>query len=563
MTEPLDWARVDRAALADPDLKDRVRQWGRMNRRDGRHVTSRVDGHDVVFEAWQERSLTLASPFDDMDTQLASLIRRSSPWRFPSIRAALSVPAIFGAVTLVSNLVGSMSMRALKGEVELPPDKRPRVIIRPDPFTIPREFYRGTTYNLASRGEADWWIARRDGDDQALSIINMPPHEVTIEENPRDLRFPIVHWRDRLIPNDDFRQLVWAREPGELRGVGPLQMCGAAISVAVEAQEWAANFFGEGGHPSVLIKTANELDPTLDASGNSEADILRNQWIDRPNNVPRVIDPGIESVTEMGVNQQGGQMLLSRDYQVGEVARMFHIPDSLLSYAVAGSSLTYQNVGQEFDKLRRQCLQPDYMEPIEQTMTDLLTRSIVARFNADTLTLADIKTRYEVYGMGIESGIIDSEEARRFEGLAPGDVENAAVPFAPPAAIPAATQLRSGPIRCDGSVVRQGIRKRCNKLLAEAGGFVGTCPRCHKPHMAAIPEPPAGMAGLRESVDALLAMRSEPVVIAEGAVQVTVNIPDQPAPVVNIAAPEPPPLARVTRIEHDDDGVMVIRSEAS
>lgn len=421
------------------------------------------------------------------------------PWRAPSIREALGVPAIFGAVNLIRNLVGSMSMRALRNEVELAPDDRPRIIVRPDPFCIPRDFFGGTAYNIATRGEAWWWTAARDGDGAALSLLNIPPHEVTVEEDRLDLRYPIVRWRNKVIPREDIHQLVYTREPGSLRGYGPLQSCGAAISVAVESQEWAANFFAEdGGYPSVVIKSALELgeDPV---TGANEADTLRDQWMNKPHNTPRVIDPGIEDVSEFGINQQGAQMLGARSYQDGQVAVMFNIPGPILEYAMQGSSVAYQNVGTEFEKMLRQCLRPHYLESMEQTMSDLIPRAITARFNTAALTLSDVKTRYDTYGVGIDKGIIDAEEARRFEGLAPGDVENAAVPFSPPAAIPTQLPIEpSGaapypvafsprstlgaiePVRCTGTRVLKGILRPCGKLLAEAGPFTGSCPRCRK-----------------------------------------------------------------------------------
>lgn len=407
------------------------------------------------------------------------------PWRYPSIREALGVPAIFGACTFISNQVGSLTMRALRNEVELPPADRPRLIVRPDPFRIPREFYAGTAWNLATRGEAWWWVAARDIDDQALSLINVPPHEVKVDDNRDDPRYPIIKWRDRVMANRDFLQIVYVRDG--LRGVGPLQMCGAAVSVAVESQEWAANFFLEdGGHPSIVIKAAGDLG-TDPLTGVNEADTLRDQWMSKPHNTPRVIDQGIEDVQEVGVNAQGAAMLQARGYQNAEVATMFNMDATLLNAAISGSSVTYQNVGSEFEKFLRQCLRPNYLEPIEQTMSDLLTRSTVARFNTAALTLADIKTRYDVYGVGIDKGIIDTDEARKFEGLAPGDVENAAVPFSPPQAVPDSIPVaRSAePVRCDGRRMLKGVLRPCNKLLAEQGPFVGRCPRCSKEHTAA------------------------------------------------------------------------------
>jgi HK97 family phage portal protein len=447
----------------------------------------------------QERNLILAEPFDfypDLPTQIANIRRYDRMFRTASIQDALGVPAIFGAVNLIANLVGSMSMKAMRNEVELPPDDRPRVIVRPDPFTIPREFYRSTAYNLATRGEAWWWIARRDFDGNPISVLNINPAEVQVEENPNDLRYPRITWRDTDIKIDDIRQLVYSREPGSLRGVGPLQMCGAAISVAVEAQQWASNFFASG-NSALWVKTSIPLsggDSEADAEGQAEVDRFLSQWMSKDSNTPRVTDDTIEDIKSLDINPQGAQMLESRAYQNVEVATMFNIDAELLNAAVTGSNLTYQNIGGRFDGLIRTCLRPNYLEVIEQTMSDLLPRSTVARFNTDFLTMADPKTRWEVYELA--SKVIGLEAATKMalegEGLAPGDVENAPVPFSVPQAVPDAVQVlqrRSTELRCDGmrTFRRSGITKVgvCNALLSESGRFVGTCRKCKKVYEAA------------------------------------------------------------------------------
>jgi HK97 family phage portal protein len=390
------------------------------------------------------------------------------PWRAAGLREALGVPAIFGAVTLISNVVGSLTMRALRNEIEIPPDDRPRVIVRPDPFTIPREFYRQTAYNMATRGEAWWWIAARDIDGNAISVLNVNPAEVTVTRDERDLRYPIIEWAGRRMPNTDMRQLVYQRDSGGLRGFGPLQICGAAISVAVEAQEWAANFYAGGGKPPIVIKSAVSVSDT-------EAAAIKTAWMAGDANTPKVIDPGIEDVDDLGgQDTEGAQMMTARDYQNGDVARMFGMPASLLDYASSGSSLTYQNVGMRFDDFLRRCLRPNYLVPIEQTMSDLLPRSTVARFDADVLVLADIKTRYDTYGVGIDKQIISAEEARAFEGLAPGDTDNAPVPFSPPQAIPTAL-----PIQTRSEELRDFRCSSCGRLLGRVSGKAEIkCPRC-------------------------------------------------------------------------------------
>ena len=120
-------------------------------------------------------------------------------------------------------------------------------------------------------------------------------------------------------------------------------------------------------------------------------------------------------------------------------------------------------------------------------MSDLLTRSTVARFNTDALTLADIKTRWEVYNLAIPViGPEGADEmAREGEGLAPGDVENAPIPFAPPHAIPTAASMQQRSVqevRCDALVTKRqnGITRMttCGKLLSTDGTKPSYCPRC-------------------------------------------------------------------------------------
>lgn len=432
---------------------------------------------------------------DDLIARLG-LGRGAQSWAPVSVREALGVPAVFRAVSLIAGVTGSLSMDAYRSGVKLDPEDRPRIMVRPDPFRKPRAFFKGTGWNMATLGEGWWWVAKRGANDEALSLLNINPVEVFVEENSDDPRFPWITWRDlttkRPLPanmrgasNDDFRHLPFMQLPGELRGVGPLQLCGAAASVAVESQDFAANFYGDGGYPSTIIKAAGTLGPDIvPGTEKTEADLLRDAWIARPNNVPKVIDQGIESVTEHEPDVARVQMLQARDYSNGEVARMFGMPGSLLDYSTPGSSLTYQNIEGEFTKWVRGGLWPYFLEEIEQEMSDLLTRSTVARFNIDALERADLKTRYEVYSLGITSGVLTAELAQQKEGILPGDVENAPVPLAPLAAIPTSIAARSAePVRCDGTRILKGIMRPCNKLLAEAGPFVGTCPRCGKEHL--------------------------------------------------------------------------------
>jgi HK97 family phage portal protein len=485
-------------------------------------------------EEFQQRSIELAASFDDQINVLTRQ-RTAAAWRGASINEALGVPAIWGAVTLIADTVGSLSLEGFRNEQLLPATDRPRLIIRPNPFTAPYAFFRDTAFYRASRGEFWWWVAARDTDESAMSLYPVPPWEIVVEVNPRNRLRPIIKWAGREMRNEDMRQSVYM--PDGLRGKGPLQACGAAISVAVESQTWAANFFGSN-IPSLIGETEQDMDP-------NEMKALKEQWLETEDaNLPRFVTNGLKLHT-LDINPEQAQLTESRQHSVGDAARMFNVPGALIEYQMGGSSLTYQNQEGIWTDFQRRCLSPHYLEPIEQEISDLLTRATVARFNLKQLLRADPKTRAEVHKSNIESGIYSAEVAAAEEGYAPGNVDYAPVPLPLPAAIP--SQL---PIQQRSS---DGVRcPNCNKLLAEhlTPPYKMVCPRCKT-----VAE---NVTQSRVSDELILAISALANREAPQAPQFV--MPEQAPPIVNVHVHNEPskPLRVRTEVQRDQDGLIHI-----
>lgn len=438
----------------------------------------------LALELQQEPEVKLSTPFEDSVDRI--IHRREHPrqgaWRIPTVREALSVPAIHRAVALISSTTGMLSMQAFRnGE---PMDDPPRLVVRPDPDEAPGTFYESTAASLAKHGEYVWYIASFDGDGNAAALVNVPLQELHVDANAENRRRPRYQWgkieSTRWTPSNQTGRFVHRKyalnDPLALRGEGPLQMAKAAVSIAVESQTWAANFFGDGGFGRDVVKYAGYLDPTLkDVFGNpdpdaglSEADRFRAQYMSRDNNTPLIIDQAIDSINHPTIDPETAQMMATRLHQRGDAALIFGIPGKFAEYVQSGTSLTYQNVEMAFNDLIKSCLQPLYLEPIEQSMSDLLTRSTVARFNIKGFLRADPKTRAEVYQILVPLGVMTLEQAQREEGYLPGDVEFAPVPFSP--VTPAPIRAASMGVRCPS----------CNKLIARTlgPGSELDCPRC-------------------------------------------------------------------------------------
>ena len=134
----------------------------------------------------QTRSIDSFADYPGLTEQLLAIqgITSATVTAPPSIRAAMAVPAVFRAVSMISNLIGSFTMQAWRNDMLLTnPAQIPRLVSRPGVFGTPRDFWRDTGYSLATRGEYIWWVADRDDDGLARGLVLLPPAEVTVNWN--------------------------------------------------------------------------------------------------------------------------------------------------------------------------------------------------------------------------------------------------------------------------------------------------------------------------------------------------------------------------------------------
>ena len=345
--------------------------------------------------------------YPDIDTQLYQRQRaRAGTTPTATIQEALGIPAIFRAVSLLSTVAGSLQLREYVNQREIEPAAP--VVRRPCRAWTPRLFTQNTVMHMAAYGEAIWIVRERDAAGFASDIVPVKPtllksdwsgithdwYTITKEGKRYDYR------------PEDVIHIPFLQDPGDGRGRGPLQMCGVAANVAVEAEMWASRFF-VGSIPSVFLESKVPL-------ANNDPETIKDKWLTDPPNVPKV-GYGIEPHM-LNVNPETAQLPAIRMQSRGEAALMFGIPGRMLEYAESGSSITYANVGDLATELVRLTLAPVYLEAIEQAFSDLRPRGTEIRFDVSSLERADAKTRYEIHEKAIALGVYDAEAAAEKEG---------------------------------------------------------------------------------------------------------------------------------------------------
>lgn len=368
-----------------------------------------------LTEPLEQRSAELdpSISYPDVDALLfeRQRARRGTPGA-PTVAEALGQPAIYRSVSLLSSATGSLNLVEYQNQTPLPVAST--VVRRPNSEWTPGSFWWVTGQDMATYGEAIWLITKRDVAGLASNIVPVPPFAMRSEWD--GVRLTWFSKKDGRDVEQDPRNVVHIpliRDRSTGRGKGPLQACGAAVTVSVEADNWARRWF-VGGMPSLYLDSAMPIDEL-------EATTVKDQWLTDPPNIPKVgygFDP-----KQIGWSVEQAQLNGARMFNRGEVALMFGIPGRLLEYAESGTSVTYANVGDLATELVRLTLAPLYLEQIEQAFSDLLPRGHEVRFDVEGFQRADVKTRYEVYEKAIALGIITPEQAAVDEGKAPGSRE--------------------------------------------------------------------------------------------------------------------------------------------
>lgn len=205
--------------------------------------------------------------------------------------------------------------------------------------------------------------------------------------------------------------------PGRLTGLSPIGYARETIGSALAAQEFGRAFFENGATPSANLEFA-------DVKTKEQAQDIVNIWKESHGGSNQggigALTGGAKFVATT-INQRDAQFIELRQFQVPDIARIFGVPPHLIADSSNstswGSGLAEQNLAFGQFSLR------PWVERIEEghgrTLTSIGLPQVFMKLNMDALLRASLKDRYEAYGVGIDHGFLEVNEARSTEDLAP------------------------------------------------------------------------------------------------------------------------------------------------
>jgi HK97 family phage portal protein len=261
------------------------------------------------------------------------------------------------------------------------------------------------------------WV-QRDGSGMVTAISPLMADALTwvgpLPNGDIAWQYSTPYLTRRFTQSDLWRGSMLSRTTFE--GQSLILLAREAIGLAMAAEEQGARLFSNGIQSDLVLEYAETLD---DPSRQTLKKALNDAYSGSQNAFRAlVLDNGL-TAKRIGLTAVESQFLEARNYQLADIARIFRIPSVMLGI-VGDKANTYASTEQFFLSYEKHCIRP-WCNRIEQTISrDLILpgeKGLFAKHDLTDLLRADMKTRFEAYGLGINAGWVKLNEPRQWEGL--------------------------------------------------------------------------------------------------------------------------------------------------
>ena len=325
---------------------------------------------------------------------------------------------VFACVDLITRTLSQMPLRIMKAGLEIP--DRPRWTYDPAPgvYASPNEFSDAMMTSLLLRGNTFLYSLAEYDTGYPRNMVVLNPDDIHIERIDGVKRY-FVGWDDPEyryeLDNNLVCHIKYLSWPGDDWGYGPLGVLGRQLGVYRNLDQYSYNL-SQDGVPWGVLSTDAEMDA-------EQASAMKDRWLQASaerRGAPAILSGGLKLQT-LQLRPEDMALLDLSQMSERRIAMAFGIQPYLLGIPVEGSSgiMQYANVTMVADLLWRLTLRP-----IANTLSQALTAWALpygseAFFDSDTFVRPDAKTRAETMEILIRTGVMDSDEARRYQGLPP------------------------------------------------------------------------------------------------------------------------------------------------
>jgi len=372
-------------------------------------------------------------------SSIGRTFRQPSFWSVPNLESyvskaginlthnnALSVTAYYSAVTLIAQTIGQLPL-ILYERMEPRGKRRANehqlysiLHDEPNPWMSAYKFRETLQGHLLTWGNAfayiDWDMSGNTWVVQELFPLR--PDRMTLEWQNGEIVYNYT------LPSGQqttFRNAQILHIPGfgydGLIGYDPLTLFRDALGLAKACEEFGARFFGNGSALNGVITHPGRL--TEDAKKR-----MRQSWEDIYSGLSKahkvaILEEGV-AYQSIGIPPEHAQFLQTRQFQISEIARIFHVPPHMIGDLERATFSNIEHQGIEFVKYT---LGPWLKAWESEINRKLLPKSQKRKYFAehlvDGLLRGDTSTRFQAYATGRQWGWYSANDVRELENLNP------------------------------------------------------------------------------------------------------------------------------------------------
>lgn len=341
-----------------------------------------------------------------------------------SMQRALSLVPVYAAIGLLARTVAATPLHAYRrvSHEERQRISMPMLFQNMEEVAGLKRWLHSAVVSLATRGNLYGLVTSRDGFGYPTVIYWLNPMEVTVEDGnlsgPGSPTMPIWRWNGHEIHTgpantmmSDIIHMPWFPVPGKVEGLSPLGTVSAMIATGLNAQDYASDWFANGGIPPGTFKNvARTMLP-------EEADQVKNRLVSTIRSRKPLVYGSDWDYNPIALPPNDAQFVQTAKLTATQVAAIFDVPPDRIGGELGGP-LTYSSPEQAALHLVTFTLR-NWFELFEELFAAIIPKQQYVKFNADSLVRADIKTRYDVYKIARSIGMVKINELRPLEDMPP------------------------------------------------------------------------------------------------------------------------------------------------
>jgi HK97 family phage portal protein len=263
--------------------------------------------------------------------------------------------------------------------------------------------------SLLLRGNAWGVVTGRSGSTllpAQVDLVHPDRVAVTTEEGRRVIRIG-----GREYPRADVFHVKAYPWPGQLEGLSPIAYAREAIGLGLAAEKYGAKFFGDSGIPSGYLHSEQHMrDDKVVAK-------LKAEWEGAHKGRRRTAVLGGVTYRNLSIAPDEAQFVQTQQFNVSAICRIYGIAPEMMGGQTAGHEAYTSPEMRGMDFLTFS-LRP-WMLRIKRAVSGLLPSTQAAKFNAGGFLRATVREQYEALAIGVNAGIVTTNEARAKLDLPP------------------------------------------------------------------------------------------------------------------------------------------------